>query len=811
MTYETPSAGSAAFVLPLPGPSFLPKRIMRIRITALECGAVRVTRTLREDFLPDAGDVVISREAGTCSVSETDDAYRAECGSTTLKIDKNTGSITYLSKAGEVLLREDEKRPCVLQEKPVMVNHFRQDAQIRYTQSIDGVRASSEDYETVEARKAYACKLSLVFGPDEGLYGLGSHEEGYGNLRGKSRDLYQHNMKAVVPMLLSTKGWGLLLDLGCLMSFHDDANGSYLWADCADEMDFYFLSGGYPEVLRQYTALTGQAPLLPRYAFGFIQSKERYKDAEELLSVVKEYRRRKVPLDVIVQDWQTWPEGQWGYKTFDTSRYPDPKALTDELHALGAKMMISIWPSMQGDRNEDRKEMLENGCMLGNRTIYNAFDPKARALYWKQANEGLFQYGVDAWWCDCSEPFESDWHGAIKPEPFERVALNTGEAKKYLDPAKISLYSLYHSMGIYCGQRAANREKRVLNLTRSCWTGQHRYAAVTWSGDVSSSWEVLKRQIPEGLNFMATGEGWWTTDAGGFFPASSGGAWFGAGEFNDGVQDPGFRELFVRWMQFSAFLPMMRAHGTGTPREIWQFGEKGDVWYDALESIIQLRSRMVPYLYSLAAQYAREGLPPVRVPALMYPEDACLRKIDDQMLLGDLLVKPVTHPMYHLPEGKQMDPVDETETVYLPSGSDWYDWETNAYYAGGQTITVSAPLHKIPVFVHAGSIVILGPVRQYVDENRNAPLTVKVYPGADGCFAWYDDAGDGYGYEEGECAVTTLTWDDAASTLTLSERQGTYPGMPADQELHICIPGRKAVVVHYTGRELSVACPPDCP
>ena len=187
MTYETPSAGSAVFVLPLPGPSFLPKRIMRIRITALECGAVRVTRTLREDFLPDAGDVVISREAGTCSVSETHDAYRAKCGSTTLKIDKNTGSITYLSKDGEVLLREDEKRPCVLQEKPVMVNHFRQDAQIRYTQSIDGVRASSEDYETVEARKAYACKLSLVFDPDEGLYGLGSHEEGYGNLRGKSR------------------------------------------------------------------------------------------------------------------------------------------------------------------------------------------------------------------------------------------------------------------------------------------------------------------------------------------------------------------------------------------------------------------------------------------------------------------------------------------------------------------------------------------------------------------------------------------------------------------------------------------------
>ena len=466
-------------------------------------------------FVPDAGDVVISREPGTCFVSETDDAYHADCGSTTLKIDKNTGSITYLSKAGEVLLREDEKRPCVMQEKPVMVNHFRKDAQIRYTQSIDGVRASSEDYETVESRKAYACKLSLVFDPEEGLYGLGSHEEGYGNLRGKSRDLYQHNMKAVVPMLLSTKGWGLLLDLGCLMTFHDDAEGTYLWADCADEMDYYFLPGDAREVYRQYAALTGAAPLLPRYAFGFVQSRERYCSAAELIDTVQEYRRRRVPLDVIVQDWQTWPEGQWGWKHFDGTRYPDPAAMTETLHKMGAKLMLSIWPSMQGERNEDRREMLENDCMLGNRVIYNAFDSRARELYWRQARDGLFRYGVDAWWCDCSEPFEGDWHGAIRPEPFERVRLNTEEARKYLDPAKISLYSLYHSMGIYQGQRRETEEKRVLNLTRSSWAGQHRYATVTWSGDVSSTWEVLRRQLPEGLNFMAAGEGWWSTDAGG--------------------------------------------------------------------------------------------------------------------------------------------------------------------------------------------------------------------------------------------------------------------------------------------------------
>lgn len=806
MTYEMTASGAAVFSLPLPGPSFLPKRTMRLRILPLACGAVRVTRTLRDSFFPDHNDAVIHREPGCCTVTETDESFMADCGKVLVQIGKERGNLIFTDRCGTLLLRESEKRPCVMEEKPVMVNHFHQDAQVTYTQSIDGVRASSEDFETVEDRKAYACKLSFIFDRQEGLYGLGSHEEGYGNLRGRNRDLYQHNMKAVVPMLLSTKGWGLLLDLGCLMSFHDDANGSYFWADCADEMDYYFLSGGYPEVCSEYTSLTGHAPLLPRYAFGYIQSKERYKDAEELIQVVSEYRRRQVPLDVIVQDWQSWPDGQWGYKVFDSSRFPDPARLTKTLHSLGAKMMISIWPSMQGDQNQNRSEMLENGCMLGNRTIYNAFSEKARDLYWKQTNEGLFRYGVDAWWCDCSEPFEADWHGAIKPEPFERVALNAGEAKKYLDPGKINLYSLYHSMGIYQGQRQSSDEKRVLNLTRSCWAGQHRYATVTWSGDVSSSWEVLRRQIPEGMNFMATGEGWWTTDAGGFFPMDFGGAWFGAGQFNGGVSDPGYRELFVRWMQYSAFLPMMRAHGTGTPREIWQFGEKGDPWYDALEKVIRLRSRMVPYLYSLAAQYAQCGLPPVRIPALMYPEDTVLRKIEDEMLLGDLLVKPVTHPMYYLPNGKAVESIDETETVFLPVGNSWYDWETGKEYAGGQTITVSAPLSNIPVFVRAGCIVLTGPVRQYVDENRNAPLTVSVYPGADGSFTWYDDAGDGYGYERGECASVTFTWSDRASTLTVSERRGTWPGMSDNQDLEVFIVGRKQTVLHYTGKEIQLHC-----
>ena len=799
MSYEADPNGGAVFILPL----F--RGTLRLRVLPLACGAVRITRTLREAFLPSGGIAVLPQEAGTCTVKEEEDGFLADCGGLRLRISRETGAMTFLTPEGDTLLREDPKRPCILEEKPVYVNRFSETGPVSYTRSVDGVRASSEAYETVEDRKAYAWQWRFALTPEEGLYGLGSHEEGFGNLRGKSRVLYQHNLKAVVPMLLSTRGWGLLADAGCLMSFHDDEEGSYLWADCADEMDAYLMGPGIEAVYGQYAELTGHAPMMPRYALGFVQSKERYVDAAELIAVVEEYRRRKIPLDVIVQDWQSWPEGQWGWKVFDETRFPDPRGLTETLHGMGARLMLSIWPSMQGERNENRQEMLEQGCMLGNRTIYNAFDEKARALYWKQANDGLFRYGVDAWWCDCSEPFESDWHGKIRPEPFERAQVNTAEAKKYLDPGRIGLYSLYHSQGIYEGQRRTDSRKRVLNLTRSSWAGQHRYATVTWSGDVSATWEVLRRQIPEGLNFMAAGEGWWSTDAGGFFPMDFGGAWFGAGDFNGGADDPGYRELFVRWMQFAAFLPMMRAHGTGTPREIWRFGEPGTPWYDALAKIICLRSRLVPHLYSLAALYSEKGLPMVRVPALVFTADPRTRRRDDEMLLGDaVLVQPVTRPTEYLPEGKRAEPADDLADVYLPAGTDWYAWESAERFQGGQTLRVHAPLDTVPLYVRAGGIVLTGPVRQYTDENPAAPLTVTVYPGADGTFVWYEDAGDGYGYEQGERAWVTLRWDDARRRFTASARDGRYPGMPEKRELTVRIPGRAEQTLVYDGNACRV-------
>ena len=439
------------------------------RITAPAEGILRITRTRRADFLEGTGPAAILRSTLDCPLTESEEEMIFTAGQVFVRVNRQTGVLSFHDKDGRLLLREPEKRPVLLEEKPVLRCRYGKDAKITESASVDGARASAIASEVYEDRRAYECRQRFVFDADEGLYGLGSHEEGLGNLRGRARMLYQHNMKAVVPFLVSTKGYGLLFDMGCAMAFHDDENGSWLWADCADELDWYFLygDGSYAALMEKHRRLTGKTPLLPKYALGYIQSKERYVDAQEMIAVADEYRRRNIPLDMIVLDWQSWPEGQWGWKHFDEKRFSAPKGLTDALHARSVRMMLSIWPSMQGEKNQDRADMLEKGFMLGNQLIYNAFDPAARALYWQQANEGLFRHGVDAWWCDCSEPFESDWRGTIKPEPHLRFHLNTEEAKRYLDPAQISLYSLYHSQGIWEGQRSVTNEKRVCNLTRS--------------------------------------------------------------------------------------------------------------------------------------------------------------------------------------------------------------------------------------------------------------------------------------------------------------------------------------------------------
>ncbi len=766
---------------------------IHLRITGREDGIVRVTRDLDGSFREPVISTVCPCPAGKWT-AETDDGQDVfTAGNLEIRVRQDTGAVSFFRKNGELLLRERQACPAELERTDIILNTFRDGSTVTETVGVDGARATAAPSEARRDRNGVRGKLYFDFQPGEGLYGLGSHEEGFGNLRGHERLLYQHNLKAVVPVLVSTKGWAILFDMGCMMRFHDGTEGSFMYLDCADAADWYFVygDGSYASLMEKIRSLTGPAPLLPKYTLGFTQSKERYMTAEELTAVAAEYRRRQIPLDLIVQDWLTWPEGQWGLKRLDRSRFPE--GFTDRLHGMHVKVMLSVWPHMQGEQNDNRDEMQREGCMLGNRSTYDAFQEKAREIYWKQIREGFSGEQIDAWWCDCTEPFECDWHGNERPSDEERMRVNTDEARKYLDPTEISLYSLCHSRGMYEGNRRDCGNRRMLNVTRSSWAGQHRYSAVTWSGDVCASWETLRRHVPEGLNFTVTGEPWWNCDIGGFFTDSKE-PWFWKGNFPGGTADPGYRELFVRWTQYACFLTMMRAHGTDTPREIWQFGEAGEKFYDALAACIRMRYRLLAYQYSLMGETYRHGIPMIRVPALVFPEDGKLREIDHEMMLGDgMLVCPVTRPMYYRPGGEKIAGPDETVEVYLPAGHMWYTPDGGACYTGGQTVRVKAPLDTIPVFIRGGSIIPLLPVQQYADEDPDAETELVVYPGEDGTFAYYNDDGISYDYEKGMYQLIPMRWNEKEKILRIGAQEGKLK-KELKMKARLCTGGEVTVV-----------------
>lgn len=749
---------------------------------------IRIRYTRRAEFssIPSLMTVWDGEEAVEWRVEEDQDTVRLLTGELQVEISRETCAFTYKDARGNLLVKEPDRGGKSLVPVDVVVSVFDTDTTVKAGHSVDGMRVSVEDYSRVVDRKAYQAKLEFEWAQDEALYGLGSHEEGIMNLRGHQQLLYQQNMKAVVPMLVSTKGYGLLADNYSLMTFHDDVYGSHLWMDVAEELDYYFIGG--PELDRivgGFRKLTGETPMLPKWAFGYIQSKERYETQAELIDIVSEYRKRRIPLDMIVLDWKSWTGELWGQKTFDPDRFPDPVAMMEKLHSMDARLMVSIWPIMNTG-GQNHAEMQENDYLLGNRATYDAFNDKARAMYWKHANDGLFSKGIDAWWCDCTEPFEADWKGEVKPEPEERLLINAGEAKKYLDPAYINAYSLLHSRGIYEGQRQVTEEKRVVNLTRSAYAGQHRYSAVTWSGDIAANWQTLKKQIPAGLNFCATGEPYWTVDIGAFFVRNRDDLWFWEGDYDYGSEDMGYRELYVRWFQYGAFLPMFRSHGTDTPREVWRFGEPGTVFYDTLVKFIYLRYRLLPYIYSVAARVTFEAYTMLRALAFDFRRDSRTYDIGDQYMFGPaLLVSPVTTPMYYDKGSRKLENTQKSRSVYLPEGCKWYDFWTGTGYEGGQVVEADAPLDIMPLFVKAGSIIPMGPEVQHTGEKPGAPLELRIYPGADGSFTLYEDEGDGYAYEKGAYATVKMTWNDGTRRLVLEDRQGSYAGMPESRVFNI--------------------------
>jgi alpha-D-xyloside xylohydrolase len=783
-----------------------------INLIAYAPDIIRIRYTLDPEFSPQKSLMVVpeAQNPAEVSIRETTEALFFSTSKLTVQIDRSTLAFTYRDAHGQILTREPARGGKTLMPMDVMKYIPRQENDIQTELGADGLKTIAGTFKEVADRKAYHTKLEFEWADGEALYGLGSHEEGMLNLRGQHQYLYQQNMKVAIPVLVSTRGYGILLDSYSLMIFHDDAFGSYLWTDVDDEMDFYFIYGpDFDSIVGGIRRLTGKAPMLPKWMFGYLQSKEAYQSQAELIEIVKEYRTRRLPLDGIVQDWRSWTGDLWGQKTLDPVRFPDPDGMMEEIHKLHTRLMISVWPNMD-PKAGDNKEMKEHGCLLGNGTTYDAFQPQGREIYWRQANDGLFSHGIDAWWCDCSEPFEADWKGAFKPEPEERMLINTSEAKRYIDPEYINAYSLVHAQGIYEGQRRTTDRKRVANLTRSAYPGQQRYGTITWSGDISATWDTLRRQIADGLNFCVTGFPYWTLDIGGFFVRNKPDLWFWNGDYENGCEDLGYRELYLRWFQYGVFLPIFRAHGTDTPREIWRFGVPGEPIYDTLVKFLKLRYCLMPYIYSLAGQVTQADYTILRMLPFDFREDPNTYEIRDQFMFGpSFLVCPVTHPMYYGPNSTPLHSSEKTRAVYLPAGSDWFDFWTGQCYSGGQTVLANASIDTMPLFVRSGSIVPLGPEIQYAEETVDAALVLKIYTGCNGHFTLYEDEADNYNYEKGSFATIEINWADESCCLVFGERQGSFPGMKISLKLDIVFVGKHQVYgdaysIVYEGEKLVV-------
>ena len=655
-------------------------------------------------------------------------------------------------------------------------------ARIVTKKTIDGERSFVENAATVKTGDSYSCTLRFRISGEEAIYGLGQHERGTYNYRNTKEYLYQNNMQIPMPVFLSSAGYAVVFDADCLMTYEEAQNEIRLDLDAADQINYYVITGeGFDRLVEGIRCLTGQAVMLPRWAFGYIQSKERYVSQEDILDTRKEFKDRQIPLSCLVLDWKSWEEGKWGNKIMDKNRFPDLSSMTEQLHEDDTAFMVSIWPNMNRGC-ENNREMLEAGKLLANLSTYDAFDPEARDLYWRQCEQELFLGGTDAWWCDSTEPFTPDWNGLEKREDGQRYELAKSELTKYFDARIANNFALAHAKGIYEHQTAACREKRVVNLTRSGSLSIQKYGTVLWSGDIMATWDVFRRQIAEGLSMCMSGIPYWTLDIGAFFAGSTQGfrrfsnvcegeaPWFWQGLFEKGVQDLGYRELYTRWLQMGTFLPVMRSHGTDTPREPWNFGEPGEKYYDTIVSYIRFRYKMLPYSYSLAHMVEEDSYTMFRSLMFDFACDPQVKNMAGEFMYGPAyLVCPVTKAMEYGPENEKLKGPKSWE-VYLPAGVQWYHQKTKEFYAGGRAYEVEAPVTWQPVFIRAGSII---PVDSKCGKKGIAD-TIEVYEGADGRFLYYMDNGMDYRYREGQYAAISMQYNDETKILYLDKVQGSY-------------------------------------
>ena len=915
------SASSVAQSLRLPGGMQWKSGDVTLRVEFYAPGVVRVLRWTSAEAPARPSLVVVQKPATDLKVDVRENSQTIALASEALEVvvAKPDGSIEYRAAGSGPVLKESGLAVITPTEVP--------------------------------NERAYSVMQRFALGPDEGIYGLGQHQHGFMNLRGHTVKLVQTNTDAVTPFLISTRNYGIYWDNTSKTVFEDNGKGASLWSEVADCMDYYFILGKNMDgVIAGYRNLTGQAPLYGKWAYGYWQSKEHYENPDELLHVAREYRRRGIPIDNIVQDWDYWDGGEnWSQLFFDEKKFPHAKEMIDSIHGLHMHIMISIWPGL-GPNTPVYKEMQRNGYLYntvgwGGFKYYDAYNPAANDIYWRYMNKGLFAQGIDAWWMDSTEP---DIVNAQTKESSEYELKKTGRNflgsfARYLNP-----YSLVVTEPVYRHQRKVTDRKRVYILTRSTFAGQQRAAATTWSGDIGASWQIYKDQIPAGLNHCMSGIPYWTFDIGAFVIGSYGGV------FSRGGKDPAYQELYTRMFQFGSFCPIFRSHGSETPREIWEFGE----FTPSLVKFDNLRYRLMPYIYSLGHQVTSDGYTIMRGLPMDFPDDRRTYSIGDQFMFGPgIMVCPVTEYMYKRPpepsvlipasafrtidgrkgleakyyrdaqfkdssfarvdstidilwytgrpafvtdstlsirwegklvpmqtgkhqfhikcygprriflDGKELpfvyrsveaytDLVDlqagkeyrlrveaeNTSTgamkailnwktpdildrekmpeqkekrrgVYLPAGRRWYDFWTGEQVAGGQTIAADAPIDKIPLFVPGGSIVPMGPFVQYAAEKPADPLELRIYAGADAAFTLYEDENDNYDYEKGVYSTITFRWNDAGRRLTITRREGSFPGMIEKRSFHVVvvkgdsrngleIAGKPDRIVQYSGEEL---------
>ncbi len=617
------------------------------------------------------------------------------------------------------------------------------------------------------SKETFNVRQAFLLDKNEAIYGLGQQQNGKLSQRNQKILLRQDNMKVCIPFFQSIKGYGVFWDNYSPTTFTDNPQETSFDSEVGDCADYYFLLGGNADgVIAQMRDLTGQAPLMPLWVFGFNQSRERYKTQNELLEVVTKYRSLKIPLDGIIQDWQYWgKDSNWNAMSFDATTFPDPQLMVDSVHKLKAHLFVVAWPGF-GPQTKLYKEFKQKKMLLDFQTWppkdgvtpYDPYNPLARDMYWEKLNKDVFQLGVDAWWLDSSEPD----HMNLKEKDFDLPTfLGTFRSVR-------NAYPLQHVGGVYDHQRKTTDAKRVTILTRSAFAGQQRYGANTWSGDVVSNWPTFRKQISAGLNFSLTGIPYWNTDIGGFF----------AGAFNKGggINNPEFRELYTRWMQFATFTPMMRSHGTDIKREIYQFGERGDTIFNVQEKFIHLRYSLLPYSYSAAWQVTNEAGSFIRALFMDFANDKNVAAIDNEFLYGkSILVTPVTE------KGIKQQP------VYLPAGANWYDFWTGEILQGGQTVNKVTPIDILPLYIKAGSIIPWGPKVQYAEEKKWDDLEVRVYPGADAEFVLYEDENNNYNYEKGMYSTIRFTWNDKERKLTIEDRKGGFIGMLKNRKFKFVI------------------------